>query len=284
MGDAYKQKLVEDAKKKKAEQQKQEMQRQQQLKLDQQKAIKDAKEKAEKSRLHKERVAKLKSKVAVKQKKKVSAQKATLDWHKRHEQYDKIDIAKRQQIEANRQKTLSLIDSPDKALQCLFERYGEDKAKISIAMMIKVITNILKHPKEEKYRKLNLQNGKIQATITTPLGALKFFEFLNFEILVKKDEIFPNDVLKQTRFLIYKSVNTNDCKQALLMLEKYSETKKTLIYDYVQKIAQDDAIDMQADDLYMALLYLNMVLHNIRISPLSQHLRVIEVNNAIFKT
>merc|ERR1712176_244144 len=244
----------------------------------------EEKEKEAKSHLHKERVAKNRAKIAQKQqKKKMSAQKATLDWHKRHEQYDKIDAAKRKQIEENRQKTMSGIDSPDKALSVLFQRYGEDKAKESISMMIKIINNILKHPKEQKYRKLNLQNGKIMAAITTPLGALKFFEFLGFEIVVEKDKIFPNDSLKDQRFLVYKKMNENDCKQALLMLNKYNATQKTLIYDYVQKIADDDAIDMQADDLYIALLYLHMILNNIRISPQSQHLRVIEVNNDIFK-
>merc|ERR1712228_1065420 len=282
--EAYKLKLVQDAKKKKEQQEKEAYERAKKLESDKQKAIKDEKAKEEQRRIHRERVAMLRSKVANKnKKKKVSAQKATLDWHKRHEQYDKIDIAKREQIEQNRLKTTASIDSPNKALSVLFQRYGEDKAKLTISVIAKIVGNILKHPKDGKYRKLNLSNPKIMESIVTPLGALKFFEFLGFEQVIEKDKIFPNDVLKQKKFLVYKQMNENDCKQALLMLNKYNQIQKTLVYDYVQRISDDDAININANDLYMALLHLHTILNNIRISPKSQHLQVIEVNNAILK-
>ena len=110
-------------------------------------------------------------------KKRFAAQKSTLEWHKRHEQYDKNDIERLQTIERNRAKQLQSIDSPDKAIQILFERYGEDDARVTITMMIKIIENIMKHPKDEKYKKINLGNNKIKEKIVRPLGALKFLNF-----------------------------------------------------------------------------------------------------------
>merc|ERR1712048_514272 len=64
--EAYKQKLIDEAKKKKAEQEKAELDRQKQLAIDRQKAMQEEKEKEAKSHLHKERVAKNRAKIAQK--------------------------------------------------------------------------------------------------------------------------------------------------------------------------------------------------------------------------
>jgi len=250
----------------------------------QRKALKEEKEKEEARRAHRERVALNRQKVLdKKKKKKVLDKKTTLDWHKRHEQYDKDDLLRLQQIERNRMKQTQYIDSPDKALSTLVERYGEDRAKETCSMIAKIINNILKHPKNPKYRKLSLQNNKIKQLIVTPLGALKFFEFLGFEELIEKDKIFPNDVLKQQKFLVYNNLNENDCKQALLMLDKYTKINKTVIYDYWDKMNQDEDIKINADDLYMGFMYLYTMINNILISPNSQHLKIIEIDNDLFK-
>jgi len=269
---------------KKKQQEREARQREKQKKIDEQNALREEKEKEEARRKHKERIALNRKKILDKKKqKKVTAQKATLEWHKRHEQYDKNDIKRLEQIEKNRMKQTQSIDSPDKALQTLFERYGEDDARETIKMIMKIINNILSHPKDTKYRKLNLQNAKIKKLIVTPLGSLKFFEFLGFEEMIEKDEIFPNDVLKNKKYLIYKNFNENDCKSAILMLNKYNTTNKTIIYDYLDKMNNDEKITINDDEIYMGFMYLYQIINNILISPNSQHLRMIEVDNEIFK-
>lgn len=268
--------------------------------MDKRKALEEEKERKQKAIRHKELVAaNRKRQEEKKKKKKFLAQKSTLEWHKRHERYDQNDIAKLEAIERNRNKQLQSIDSPDKAIQILFERYGEDDARETITMMIKIVDNIMKHPKDEKYKKINLGNNKIKEKIVRPLGALKFFEFLGFEIEIEKDKLFPNDVLKQKKYLVYKVYNENECKQAILMLNKYNEINKTIIYEYYDKIKidmkddddNDEEMDkdkkkkiiMTNDELYMGFMYLYTMLNNILISPNSAHLRLIEINNEIFK-
>ena len=57
--------------------------------------------------------------------------------------------------------------------------------------------------------------------------------------MIEKDKLFPNDILKQKKYLIYQVYNENECKQAILMLNKYNEISKTIIYDYYEKINND---------------------------------------------
>eukprot|EP01083_Nonionella_stella_P283463 964892_1 len=126
----YKQQLIDEAHRKKQQQEKEAIEREKKLEMEKQKILHEEKEKEESRQKHRERVAANRQKISDKKKKrKVSSQKATLEWHKRHERYDKEDIVRLEEIEKNRLKQTQLIDSPDKALQMLFERYGEDDAR-----------------------------------------------------------------------------------------------------------------------------------------------------------
>eukprot|EP01083_Nonionella_stella_P022312 61732_1 len=284
--DQYKKQLMEDAMRKKAQQEKQEREREKQVEMERQNAIKAEKEKEEKRRQHRERVALNRSKIANKKKNERSnKKKASLDWHKRHEAYDKSDELRLKEIESRRRKQEEHIDSPQAALQGLLERYDEMDAINIIQMLNKIITNIVKHPQQEKYRKINLQKAKIKDTIVTPLGAMKFLQFLGFEQVIEKDEIFPDDAMRNRKYLVYNKMNENECKQAIAMLNQYGVQKKSIVYEYWNKIKQQNSENnaIAYDALYMAFMYLHTMINNICISPASQHLRVIPIDDDIFK-
>ena len=68
------------------------------------------------------------------------------------------------------------------------------------------------------------------------------------------------------------------------MLASFSETEKSIVHDVLQRIrSADDNMGIEADDLWMALMHCHLVLNNILISPQSQHLRMIRVDDDIFK-
>jgi len=280
-----KQKLKADAAAKKRKQEEEERERQKQIERDRLKAEQDEKRKAENRRRQKERIAqnraKLKEKKVMKKKK---AMQSTLEWHKRHEQYDQMDVERLEEMERNRQRSSKSMDSPRKCLETLFERYTESEARASVKLMAKIIGKIVGSPEEAKYRRLSLQNDRMKTLIVTPLGALKFLEFLGFERVVERDELFPDDVLRSNKFLVMKSVNTKDCNEALSMLAAFSETEKTLVYDVMDRVKIGDGDgEMMADELWMALMHCRLILNNILISPKSQHLRMIRVDDEIFK-
>eukprot|EP00484_Ammonia_sp_Unknown_P027662 CAMPEP_0197038126 /NCGR_PEP_ID=MMETSP1384-20130603/15136_1 /TAXON_ID=29189 /ORGANISM="Ammonia sp." /LENGTH=604 /DNA_ID=CAMNT_0042468521 /DNA_START=27 /DNA_END=1841 /DNA_ORIENTATION=- len=283
---ALKQKLIDDALKKKEEQERDEREREKQMEMERQRMLQEEKKKEEAKKRHKQRVEENRKKIAQRhQKQKIVKKKQTLEWHRRQEEYDKKDIQKRTEMERNRLKQTKSIDSPEKAIQTVFERYGEHEARDSITLMMKIISNILKQPDNEKYRRISLESNKIKELIVRPLGVLKFFEFLGFEQEIEKDKLFPNDVLKQKKFLVYKQVNASECEKALQLLEKYNQISKTVIYDYYQQIVDDDEqkINMGKDELYIAFMYLHNMINNLLISPNSQHLRLVEVDNDLFK-
>ena len=170
------------------------------------------------------------------------------------------------------------IDSPQKALETLFERHTEDEARSTVAMLTKIIGRIVSNPKEAKYRRISLQNDKIKTFIVTPLGALKFLEFFGSERVVERDELFPDDVLRTKKFLVYSKVNVTECNEALSMLKAFGETEKTIVFEVMERIE-----NIEADDLWMALMHCHLMLNNILISPQSQHLRMIRVDDDIFK-
>jgi len=115
-------------------------------------------------------------------------------------------------------------------------------------------------------------------------GAMKFLEFLGFQRVVERDELFPDDVLRTKKFLVYSTVNVSECNEALSMLQSFSETEKTLVFEVLERIqSADDQMGIGPDDLWMALMHCHLVLNNILISPQSQHLRMIRVDDDIFK-
>merc|ERR1712083_253484 len=72
--------------------------------------------------------------------------------------------------------------------------------------------------------------------------------------------------------------NVTECNEALSMLKAFGETEKTIVFEVMDRIE-----NIEADDLWMALMHCHLVLNNILISPQSQHLRMIRVDDDIFK-
>jgi len=102
--------------------------------------------------------------------------------------------------------------------------------------------------------------------------------------VTEPDELFPDDVLRSKKFLVYPKVNVAECKEALAMLAQFSETEKSVVHDVMDRIrSADDHLGIGPDELWMALMHCHLILNNILISPNSQHLRMIRVDDDIFK-
>eukprot|EP00485_Elphidium_margaritaceum_P001542 CAMPEP_0202686926 /NCGR_PEP_ID=MMETSP1385-20130828/2675_1 /ASSEMBLY_ACC=CAM_ASM_000861 /TAXON_ID=933848 /ORGANISM="Elphidium margaritaceum" /LENGTH=620 /DNA_ID=CAMNT_0049341607 /DNA_START=84 /DNA_END=1943 /DNA_ORIENTATION=+ len=303
--EVLKQELREKALREQQEQQHAAREREKELERQRQAALAAERKKEETRKRGKERAAQNRRALAEKKKaQKLKAQKSTLEWHKRHEEYDRKEIVRRQQLARNREKEAAHIDSPDRALQILFERYGEDEARETMQLLFKIVENIRKHPQEEKYRRLNLENTKIAELIVRPIGAVSFLRFLGFEQVVEKDAIFPDDELKQKKFLVYRDYDEAECASAVEKLKRYTAVTTTMVYAYYEQIAAEQKADddddddddqeivaqkekkqpsMSQDELYIAFMYVSRMVSNILISPTSAHLRMIEVDNELFK-
>jgi len=275
-----KEKLRDEALRKKQQQEREARDREKQIESDRKRAEAEAKRKEENRKQQKQRIARNRATLRSKKERQKKKQlQSTLEWHKRHEKYDQNDLERLREMEANRSRSAKSIDSPQKALQTLFERYTEDEALSTVAMLSKIIGNIVNDPEEPKYRRISLQNEKIKTLIVTPLGAQRFLEFLGFAVVVEPDPLFPDDPLRCTKFLALSTVKTAECREALAMLSSFRETEKSMVYDLMESVGDD----IKPDALWMALMHCHLVLNNILISPQSAFLRMIAVDDAIFK-
>ena len=142
---------------------------------------------------------------------------------------------------------------------------------------------MVEHPQEAKYRRLSLQNAKLKAKLVPFLGAMRCLEFVGFEVVTEVDELFPDDVLRHKKFLVLSTAkfNAKDCRQALAMLDKFSAVERTFVYGVARSIVDEEFKAMTPDEAYHALMAVRRRLDNICISPASQHLRVVEVQDLL---
>ena len=80
------------------------------------------------------------------------------------------------------------------------------------------------------------------------------------------------------------NLNLNDIKQAINMLEKYCEIKKTIVFKAIDNATNDKNKPINNEELYCAIMTLYEIIRNLTMSPNSDHLRIINVDNELFKT
>ena len=125
-----KQKMIEESKKREMLKEKEEKERELAIENEKIAYEKEMYEKQRKIENQKKLVAENKKKIEQKKKvEKLAKNKAKLEWHLRHEKYDAKDAQILQKISSNRNKAESQINTPQQAIDTLFQRYGEHTAR-----------------------------------------------------------------------------------------------------------------------------------------------------------
>lgn len=209
------------------------------------------------------------------QKKTQKRKQNLLEWHMRHEEYEKDDKKRNEDLMNNRLKAESEIHSIQHAIQLMFDRYGKHFTCKVLNVLLKIMNKIIQHPKEKKYKKINLDHKKMQAMIVTPLGSMYILKQIGFRFCEEIDTVDKYVVYK---YLIMDEFVMDDVQSAYDVCEKYSTIAET----FVVQLVEDVRSDCDDEELYCALMSIHEILRNICISPMSEHLRYINVNGDIF--
>lgn len=277
--EALKKLMKEEAEAKKIQQMEEEKRKQLQLQEQVEELKRQEKLKEQKRIEHEKRVEE--NRKMLEEKKKMQEkgrQEKLLEWHKRHDQYDAHDDAVQQEVKQNRSKLENTIKNPQEAIQTLFDRYGEHQARQTLELLKKIVENIIKDPTNEKYRRINCENRNISANIMTPLGAIAFLKMLGFETEEKQDAV---DIHKKYTYLVLtQNPNMGNFQQALKMIEKNLEFKETAVVGAVNKAKNE--LKIPYEDLWCAIVSLQEIIRNLCISPNSEHLRYVNLDDTTF--
>lgn len=93
-------------------------------------------------------------------------------------------------------------DFPD-VYQALQQLLSDSNRNEALRMLHRVLSNILKDPKEQKVRRLRLQNAKIQESIVNCDGGIELLQSCGFEIVFEQPESQSDDTeAKEEGFLV----------------------------------------------------------------------------------
>jgi len=107
-------------------------------------------------------------------------QKERMAWHAKQAKYaakeDELNNYVLQALERNEKD----LKTPVQALNNVLSLGNLKTASDSFTLMSKILTKILKNPKEQKFRSINRQTKKVELIIVAPTGAEKFLILLGF--------------------------------------------------------------------------------------------------------
>lgn len=122
----------------------------------------------------------------------------------------KVDVGSRS-ASSNVQPQQSLVGQPSRQLcndfpdvyKALQQVLGDSNRNEALRMLHRVLSNILKDPKEQKVRRLRLQNAKIQESIVNCDGGIELLQACGFEIVFEQPESQSDDTeVKEEGFLV----------------------------------------------------------------------------------
>ncbi|ETO23148.1 hypothetical protein RFI_14037 [Reticulomyxa filosa] len=165
-------------------------------------------------------------------------------------------------------------------------------------MIEKILQKIVENPKDPKYRRFNLDNRKVHAKIETPLGAMRLLELVGFVIVQDSEETLTGE--KPPRYMVLQgSASTKSLEQVLHMMSKYLTVKETLAAPVLRKLEEEAAATtagsesesesktatkrIDTEQLYCAVTTLYNIIRNLFISPTSEHLRYINIDDQVFQ-
>lgn len=92
--------------------------------------------------------------------------------------------------ESDEEPTSEEVESALAVLRC------GPRSNAAVALLIKVLTNIVNAPSEQKFRRLRLQNKRVMEDLVNVEGGLEFLQACEFQLEFENDEgfaIFPED-------------------------------------------------------------------------------------------
>lgn len=194
----------------------------------------------------------------------------------------------RQQLRAQQEAHLKSVDD---AVATLTKEQEPTRLHQILNLLIRIIRNILKDPKNEKYRTIRLGSPAVNRLIDRPLGASYILRAVGFERLPHSPHEPPPKLIvgdlresqpnHEVMYLQPNKVNVNQLRQALDYLQSLVKQQETPVAATFQHLESQPSYAV--DQLYYAAVELRNTFDNVLASPDDLDYKRIDIESQTYR-